>query len=130
MNVVGTIGKLIGVGDAVERLSKIADGWIASDADTQRLLLAVLTTLAPGLNVALAVSAVCMGIAAVGPFLVGSAAWLMRIASGPAEEPDLTVIGLMFGVIVTGKGADILLQYILDRAYLRERERREGSPPS
>jgi len=128
MNLLGAIGKLVGVGSAVrktvetaERASGLADTWLPSDADAQRFLLTAWTTLAPGLNVALAVAAICLGVAAVGPWLVGSIAWLTGIAAGPAAEPDLTAIGLLVSLVVTGRGADLFVQYLLDRAYAQAR---------
>jgi len=113
--------RILGVGRAVEaavstaeRASDVADTWLPSDADAQRLLLLVRTSLAPGLNVTLSVCAVCLGIWCVGPWIVGSAAYLMHIAPSPAADPDITPIVLLFGLVTTGKGLDILTQYVLD----------------
>lgn len=100
--------------DTAGKISDTADVWIPSDQDAVRLVTLVRTTLAPGLNALLVICGICLAVWSVGPWCVGSAAYLMRIAPSPAVDPDVTPIVLLLGLITTGKGADLLSQYILD----------------
>lgn len=130
MSVGSWFTRILGVGraaesavDTAERVSAIVAEWVPSNASEERIKLALIElarmvashrspVVAVGVGWLYFVAGTILGTCAVGPWVVGSAAWLMRIAPDAPAGPDpyygYVLIGLLFGV----KTSDLIARKI------------------